>query len=286
MIGDPLATATILDDLPHLSLTITSGPNYSSEVLEADVSVHTITIVSDIPVTGNLDVNLSFLGATVGDDFTTSIAGFISGTTATGTIADGQMQTSFTLTIVDDSDDEGLEILKVALVESSLDTNGDGYGETYGFQTANALASIPIADSPFAWWNFDQFGALLTVADDADSDGLANLWEYLLQTDPNIAASAGNVLDALIPLNAVVNGNTLAFEVPHTFPTDVKLGVETNTTLDALAWNELVSRTGNNNWIVPSGTSLNVTTVDTITLTTSEPVSGFRRFKLHALPVP
>jgi uncharacterized protein (TIGR03790 family) len=289
VIGDPLATVTILDNLPQLSLSITFGPDYSSEVLEDDASEHTITITSDIPVVGDLDVNLSFLGATVGDDFSADIAGYTTGTAATVTILDGSTQVSFTLTVVDDSDDEGLEILAVSLAESSLDANGDGYGESYGFLVANASASIPIADSPFAWWNLDQFGELVAADADTDGDGLDNLWEYFLVTDPNIAASPGNLIDALIHLNAAVDGNTLTFDTPNTFPADVKLNVESNATLNELSWAELVSRTGIAPWLEPSGTDLTVITlamIDSITLTTSDPVRGFCRFKLLLQPHP
>lgn len=288
VVGDPLATVTLFDDLPQLTLSLTSIPG-GLEVLEEDAGVYTVTITSDRPLAADLDINLSFQGATPGVDFYNTIFGSPSGIATRVTLPAGQQAVSFDVIIVDDEIDEELEILTVSLAESSLDLNGDGYGEGYGFTKAASTARIPIADTPFAWWNYTHFGGLVSGDADHDADGLNHLWEYFLGSDPNAATGPGTV-DALTPLQAFIEGETLIFEVPKVFPRDVRLSLQSTSSLKSGEWSELLGRSGNGTWELSSGTSIGITSPpglhDRVTVTTSQTPRRFVRFALSEISFP
>ena len=283
VVGDPLAKPTFID-VPQVTLSMT-GPDYTQQVLEKAASAHTITLTA--PMDGDLDINLSFLGATLSEDFTTCLTSYTSGTSTTVTIPDGQTQTSFTLSVLDDADNEGLEILAISVAESSLDTNHDGIGESYGSIYANASALIPIADSPFDWWRANKFGRPASPEADRDNDGLQNLWEYVLTSNPNLASTPGTT-NALNALNATIQADEVVFELPKSLPPDSRLILETNTTLEPNSWGEVASRIGNTLWAVTAGANIEIDDTspnhDKVTVTTTDSLRGFRRFRVEAIP--
>ena len=284
IVGDPLAKPTFID-VPQVTLSMT-GPDYTQQLLEKAASRHTITITA--PMDGDLDINLSFLGATLSEGFTTTLTSYTSGTSGTSTtvtIPDGQTQTCFTLSVLDDANNEELEILAISVAESSLDTNQDGIGESYGSIYANASALIPIADSPFDWWRANKFGRPASPEADRDKDGLQNLWEYVLTSNPNLASTPGTTN----ALNATIQADEVVFELPKRLPPDSRLILETNTTLEPNSWVAVASRIGNTLWAVTAGANIEIDDTspnhDKVTVTTTDSLRGFRRFRVEAIPL-
>ena len=73
-------------------------------------------------------------------------------------------------------------------------------------------------------------------------------------------------------------------------PSDSRLKIEASLDLGEDSWTELASRTGFGPWITNQGVTIDVdgsgVEVDQITLQTTEPIRGFRRFTIEAIPTP
>jgi hypothetical protein len=232
-----------------------------------------------------VEVALNFQGATVGTDFTTDLPGYSSGTSASVAVADGDTQESFQVSILNDTEEEGLEILTIDLAESIVDTNSDGFGEAYGFVHGGVV--IPIADAPYDWWRYHHFGAFPPLPD-SDADGLNILWEYFVQSDPD--SPMASLTEGLTAINATIDTNQIMFDIPKTIPTDARFVVEASPTPTELEWSEVASRIGNGLWTVAEGYVLNTDTAppthDTVTMTLPTALRAFQRFRIEAIPSP
>ncbi|MBS0659792.1 MAG: PQQ-dependent sugar dehydrogenase [Verrucomicrobia bacterium] len=126
--------------------------------------------------------------------------------------------------------------------------------------TGNALlgamtgATLTIADRPFEAWRLARFGAQANAPEagpnaDFDGDGLANLVEYALDSDPTRATPAPTVgLDG-------AGRTTLAF-ARNQAATGLVLTVEASSDLAAAVWQPLATKTGPAGWVVQPGASV------------------------------
>jgi|MDTC01.2.fsa_nt_gb hypothetical protein len=295
VLGDPLAVATVNSNNPQLTLSSSEIPSAS---LEADTPVYTVSISSDELLENSLDIDIRIVGATILDDYQTNIPGFDLGTSTTVTMPTGQSQVDFNIQLLDDSNAEGLEVLEISLQESA-DLNGDGYGDSYGLASTKSIL-IPIPDDHYSCWRYAMFEAdfQINVASvDSDSDGLDNLWEYLLSTDPKVPNNPGGsgINSPLISLNANIDATALTFELPNNLPLGAKIILEsanslTTTDSTPVDWTPVANRVGDDSWEVAAGVSVitddSHPDTDIITITVPDGDRSFCRFKAEAIATP
>lgn len=294
VIGDPLAKATLLNAVPQVELVTLSG--FDSTATESDTPTAILALQTETPVTQDLSVRLSFSGADLQSDYQSNIPGFNSGSEAALTIPVGTDERTFEISILDDALDEGLEILSLSILESATDTNSDGFGESYGFLPSTAEQRFPIADTGFIRWHHEHFGTSaaeslnIDLTRDTEQDGLTDLWEYFLATDPRLPDSPG-MIDSLDAMNATFDGPELTFEAPKSFPKGVRLHLEATTSLTHPNWLPMATRDSSGPWILESGVDLEIhpspepTDILLFSTETEEP-RGFRRFRLELLAEP
>lgn len=246
VLGDPLAKAIFTSPAP--TVTLSTAPDTQQLVLEGDTAVYQVTLQIDTAPTSNLTVPLRFAGATLSEDFTTSL-----GSATSATIPANTNAITFTVSILDDVIDEGLEILDIAVMESVTDTNGDGIGEDYHFGRS---VQIPIADNPIDWWLFDHFRRhpVQVASGDCDGDGFNHLVEYFVDSDPSNrnAPSSDNVLDLL---EGAMRNASVSLTLPPISREDVRLLLETSPTLAPPVWSIAAQKQGSAPWLSPVGTT-------------------------------
>ena len=143
------------------------------------------------------------------------------------------------------------------------------------------IVYTPAQAAGFAAWQQQRFGSnagqpIAAARADPDGDGVLNLMEYALDSDP---------LRALPAARPVVG--SMADRVPLTFrrnllATDVTLRVEASDTLDAGTWTTLATRIGSGDWVAVPGIAVNETLTGVVTITAPPPEApdGRRFFRL------
>jgi hypothetical protein len=123
-------------------------------------------------------------------------------------------------------------------------------GAGYTAVSGGATAAVQLLDSPANAWKVQQFGsvsaaqsALAADAADYDGDGVSNLVEYALGSNPTKSDPAS------LPVTKIetVDGGsylTLTFRRPRPAPVDITYLVETTATLGANSWQAAVMVTG------------------------------------------
>ncbi|QQL45409.1 matrixin family metalloprotease [Sulfuriroseicoccus oceanibius] len=202
-----------IPSLPTLTATATDN-----EASELDLANHgQIEITASETVGSDLAVAYALSGtATNGSDITT-LAG-------TATIASGNTKTTVDIAPIRDSLAEGTETLTLTLSTDS----------TYEIGSPSA-ASVTITDLPVDEWRFATFppaAPLTGDSDDYDRDGVKNLLEYALGTDPTSMTQAPTV-------EMVTTGNGPEMQLRFkqlTGLADISYQVETSDTLESESW--------------------------------------------------
>ncbi len=188
------------------TVTITATDATASEL---DGSTGLFTLTRTGPTTSPLVVPITIGGTAVSGTHYTTLATSV-------TIPAGASTTTLTITPVTDDIAQGDRTVIVSLATDYSLSSG----------TANT-ATVTIKDKPFDAWRYlhfttPQLADPLVSGDtaDADGDGLNNLLEYALDSDPVVAAAA--------PLSTVLDGNRLAITyLEATGRTDLTYTVET-----------------------------------------------------------
>ncbi len=111
-----------------------------------------------------------------------------------------------------------------------------------GYLASGGAATVALLDTPLNTWKIQYFGGMTAAgsaqaadAADYDGDGIANLVEYALGTDPTQANTAKL---PTVKVEAVDGGvyPTLTYIYPIPAPTDAACTVEASTGLDPAAW--------------------------------------------------
>jgi choline-sulfatase len=157
-------------------INVTAGPSTLSETGGPSATlIFTRTGNTNTAVTVSYTVTGS---ASNGVDFTALTGSF--------TISAGGVATNLTVTAIPDDLAEGPETITVTL-------NADPFYEV----GITGSATLTIFDTPIDNWRYDQFGTdanTVTIAGnlaDPDGDGAANLLEYALRLNPNVASVVG-----------------------------------------------------------------------------------------------
>ncbi len=115
-------------------------------------------------------------------------------------------------------------------------------GSGSGYLAAGGVATVTLLDTPLNTWKIQCFGSVAAAGSaqaadgaDYDGDGIANLVEYALGTDPT---QAGTTKLPAARVESVDGGIylTLTYVYPIPAPTDVAYAVEASTGLDSAAW--------------------------------------------------
>lgn len=217
------------------------GPNLqaSDDGLQRSV----FEVRSDVVLSEALAVRVRFDGATVQEDYGTSIEGFVNGDVATVIIPAGAERTTFSVDVTGTSRAGGLKVLQVQLEDT-------GYGGNYAVEGPTRWP-FPIIDSEFDHWALERFGpeSSVSLLDDPDGDQLPNIWEYFLGSDPSVADPLGRER-SLDFFKDLIGGRIFLFEVPKVMPSDVNLAVELTALSEDLDWKVVVSRSGDEPWEV------------------------------------
>ncbi len=280
VVGDPLATATV-NFQPMVTLTMTPS---SVSSMEEDESTYHFSLTWDEALEPPFEIGVQFEGATLNNDFQTSLTADLTENRATATVPMGSTQVDFTIQVSDDLEEEGLELLDVSLI-ASQDDNQDGFGDHYSFLTPTLI--VPIADSPYHAWRVTHFGhRALTAGEpeiDWDGDGLANIWEYAYQRSPVVSENCEriNIFDLI---KADITGPLTCFEIPTDFPEDFQIILETTTDLADPDWSEQTALSPPSS---PPVEGIGATEKHEVMIETPPGApSGFARLRARALPRP
>lgn len=206
---------------------------------------------TDQPLTVNFSLNGS---ASLADDYTLS-----SGPDSV-TIPAGERSVMVNLTAAKDSLAEGVETAMILLDPAS------------GYAIGNASGTIEINDSPIDVWRIARFGGVDEAnrpeADDLrdwDGDGVTNLFEYGLDTDPTSADAESAWPRMDYQQIGGVEYLTLTFTRKSPPPADISYIVESNGGVSTSGWSPAV--------ILPGFPSDNGDGTETITARDSQPVT-------------
>lgn len=199
---------------PTPVLSITTSDSIAQEFNTADTA--TFTIASDISPSSKLNIPYTVSGeATPGTDYI-ALAGM-------ATINAGSQQTSITITAIEDLISEGNETVTVTLTASP----------NYTIAPESGSATAAIFDLPFDRWRRETFSPGATETGDIqdfDNDGLKNLVEYALGTDPTRLTP---------PIKAELSEDETRVELvfsQNTTLADIQYIVETTTDLTDDSW--------------------------------------------------
>ncbi len=191
---------------PALSLALTSGALDENDPTQ-DVL---LSLSSELPLGEALDVTLVAAGSASGADFSGSLL---------TTIAAGQQSAEVIFSVSNDELVEGEETLTVTIPSDQVSFA----------PSANAFANLTVTDLfTVNTWLAQFFSESVPLDGDSDGDGLSEIAEYLLGTDPSSAESKrvftlqAEGSDFLIPLSDLPERN------------DATLGLEFST--DLIDW--------------------------------------------------
>lgn len=231
VLGDPLAVTT--SNLPPL-VSLVALERTKSE-LESDEPIHSLMLTLTERVPRPIQIDLEFSGAVHGEDFRTTNLG-VDGTTAFLTIPANQRSTMFTVQIIDDDLEEGLEVLTVALAPSEP-AGQDGFRE-FSYLPPQ-IVEIPIAETAYHLWAYHGSAG---VAEETST----LLWRYFLGMDPTGWPDESD-MDGNTALNVTTTVDALSFTNPAAVPQDLRLSLESSADL-AGPWREVLARSGNGPW--------------------------------------
>lgn len=211
-------------------------------------------------------------GSTVGNLYVTYT---VSGTAVSGT---DYTALSGNATILDGSSTATIAVNSLAAASNgsvvSVQVSANANYTVGAPSQASVTISNPAANT-FAAWQQQYFGAQAgspsaAAAADFDHDGLANILEYALGTDPTVIQSAA-------AYTVAVTGNRLKVSFNRVLQPDPKLTIQvsaSNTLADG-SWIVLAKKTGSAAWVIASGATVtdNAST-GAVTVTDSQVVSS------------
>jgi hypothetical protein len=189
---------------------------------------------------------------------------------------------SFTITVIDDDLAEANETISLVLTNPS--------GAYLGPQTT---ATLTILEDGYEAWKFNHFGLnanapLASDFADPDNDGIANLMEFALGSDPNTPGTEATITAAIVT-------NRLQLQLRrNTSATNLTYVVQTAAALDN--WSDLMTWTAASGWVadlpgatasesasvgIPPDAYVSVTVADPSSLATAAETSRFYRLLVH-----
>lgn len=218
-----------------------SGATYSVQ----EGSANTTAIITVVRTGGSSGAVGATVSATVGGTATTGADFTFTSTTLSWADGDGASK-SFTIPILADSLAEGNETLNLAL--SSPTGNA-----TLGTPTA---ATLTILDRPFDDWRSRVFGAQANSPDaqmnaDFDKDGIINLLEYTLDSDPTAANTSAVPRAGLTP-----EGHLQITFTRNLDATGLTLRVQATDSLATGIWQAIATKVGTAAWSIAPGVTV------------------------------
>lgn len=255
------AAAPYLGDNANVSLGSVAFSATSIVVNERDASA-VLTVTRSGSNTA-LPLAMSYAAsagtASAGSDFTA----------ATGTLtwaANDMLSKTITIPLLGDDAVEGSEQFTVAL--STLDGPA-----TFPASAPTITASITVEDSLFDQWRSAQFGPAANATNaqasaDFDLDGIANLVEYALNSDPATPNAA------VLP-SATAAGGQLTFTFTRRLATtDLTYEIQSSPTLSA--WTTVATKAGAAAWSTTPGTTVNDPSTGTVAVISPGPFLRLR----------
>ena len=133
----------------------------------------------------------------------------------------------------------------------SADTGSSTYGSLGSYDVEGQMAAVvePIVEEPTP---YEQTVAALSESErgldsDPDDDGLTNLVEHVMGTDPSVANTARQIT-SLAPKVGDVKGFDFLINLPSDLPSDAQITIEASCDLGANNWDDIAYRDADGHW--------------------------------------